>query len=271
MKQNIIMGLLYEKLSYEVMGLIYEVHNELGVGYDEESYQVALEKKLRVNNIPFRSQEARYVEHREERVHKFILDLIIDDKIILELKCLETNFHPKHVFQILSYLKCWKKQLGILVNFGLPSIAYNRYPFTEKENRLVEDYSYIKELITASNRQPLKDLRTFLLDIFEAHGLGYGAKVYKKLLIKELDFNKVEYVERAIIPVKLENQLIKNYEIKWSIINNQFLCGIVAFKEHTKLDILKMSNYLKALNLKIGLLVHFGKKTLEIHGVASKK
>ncbi len=125
------MGLLYEELSYIVRGCIYEVHSEIGTGFDEESYQLALEQKLRERNISYRSQEIGYVNHRGEKVHKFILDLIIDDKIILELKAIETGFPPKHNFQILSYLKCWKKQLGFLVNFGLPSVSIKRNPFRE--------------------------------------------------------------------------------------------------------------------------------------------
>lgn len=208
------MGLLYEELSYIVLGCIYEVHTELEAGFDEESYQLALALKLKENDIPFRSQDIRYVEHRGERFHKFVLDLIIDDKIILELKATENKFHPQHTFQILSYLKCWKKHLGILVNFGLPSVAFKRVPFTEKDGILVEDYTYIKDLITPTIRPSLKDLRAALLNIFQTHGLGYGEQVYKKTLQKELNYKKVKYEEYAIVPVKLKKQFVKNCEVK---------------------------------------------------------
>ena len=265
------MGLLYEELSYIVRGCIYEVHTEVGVGLDEESYQLALELKLKENNIPFRSQEIGYVKHRGNRVHKFVSDLIIDDQIILELKGIENKFHPKHTFQALSYLKHWKKQLGFLVNFGLPSVVIKRLPFTEKEGKLIEDYASVKNLITPTIRQPLTDLRAALLNIFKTHGLGYGEEVYLKILLEELSFNEMKYTKKAIIPVKMKNQFIKNYKIKWPIVNDQFICGIVALKEDLKLDKLKMKNYLKASNLEIGLLAHFGKHTLEIHGITKKK
>jgi len=265
------MGLLYEELSYIVRGCIYEVHTEMGVGLDEESYQLALELKLRENNIPFRSQEIGYVKHRGKRIHKFVLDLIIDDKIILELKAIENGFHPKHTFQILSYLKYWKKQLGFLVNFGLPSVAIGRVPFTEKTGKLIENYDSVKDLITSEIRQPLMDLRACLLNLYKIHGLGYGEKVYSNLLLEELSFNEMLYLEKAIIPITTKNQFIKNYEIKWPTVNNQFICGIVVLKENLKLDKLKMKNYLKAANLKIGLLAHFGKDKLEIYGITNTK
>ncbi|MEM6318434.1 MAG: GxxExxY protein [Bacteroidota bacterium] len=124
------MRLLYEELTFVVRGYIYEVSNELGVGYDEHSYQLALEEKLRENNIPFKSQVHGYVCHKGVKAQEFIADLIVDDVIILELKNIETGFHPNHVFQLLSYLKHWKKQLGLLVNFGLPKAKIQRVPFT---------------------------------------------------------------------------------------------------------------------------------------------
>ncbi len=145
------------------------------------------------------------------------------------------------------------------------------YSLTEKKGALVEDYTYVKSLITPAIRKPLESLRTVLLNIHEIHGLGYGEKIYQNILLKELAFHKMEYIEKATIPVKIRSQVIKSQEIKWPIINNQFICGVVVLKENIKLDILKMSNYLKASGLKIGLLAHFGKNRLEIHGIAAKK
>ncbi|MFK7984106.1 MAG: GxxExxY protein [Saprospiraceae bacterium] len=262
------MGLLYEELSYILRGYIYDVHNEVGVGFDEEIYQLALEQKLRENNISFRSQEIRYVEHKGKRVHKFVLDLIIEDKIILELKCIETNFHPEHVIQLLSYLKCWKKRVGFLVNFGLPKAEIKRYAFTEKEKKIVENYDYIRDLITPNIRPPLMKLRDILLTIFEIHGVGYRALVYEKILLEELSIRQMKFTAKPIIPVKNGTQLLKEYEIKWPLINNQFICGVTAFRESTSLDIIKVKTYLKSLNLPLGLMVHFGKKQLEIYGVS---
>jgi len=261
------MRLLYEELSYIVLGCIYEVHNEVGVGFNEEIYQLALEKKFLEKNISFRSQEAKYVKHNEKRIHKFVLDLIVEDKLILELKCIETNFHPENMVQTISYLKCWKKQLGFLVNFGLPKVFFKRVPFTEKEKKVVEDYDYVKNLIIPDIRQDLMKLRDVLLTIYEIHGVGYRASVYEKILIEELALREMKFTPKPVVPVKSGAQLLKEYEIKWPIVNDQFLCGITAFREHIKLDIIKVQTYLKALNLPLGLLVHFGKKQLEIYGV----
>lgn len=264
------MGLLYEELSYVIRGCIYEVHNELGVGLDEESYHLAMERKLTEKGIPFRSQEIRYVEHRGKKVHKFKLDLIVADKIILELKVQETGFHPENVFQLLSYLKYWKKRLGMLVNFGLPKVAIQRLPFTEKKYNLSEDYSYIKALISPDNRLLLRAVRNALKRILNIHGIGYGETVYRNLLNSELSYQKINFLPKTLLPIYCEDQLLKYYEINWPVIGDQFICGTVVLKESLNLDIAKMQNYLNTLNLPFGILAHFNKNQLEIYGVTSK-
>lgn len=168
------MGLLHEKLTYALRGCFYDIHNELGVGYDEESYHLALEERLKKEHISFQSKVVKYVEHRGKKVHKFVADLIIENKVILELKSLQTNFHPTNYLQILSYLRCWRKDLGLLVNFGTSSVKVERIPFTEKKATFIEDYSELRKVINLDNRTYLKILRDSILAVFEVHGLGAG-------------------------------------------------------------------------------------------------
>jgi len=68
------MGLLHEKLTYALKGCFYKVHNTLGIGYDEETYHLALAEKLKNSNISFKTKVVKYVEHRGVKVHKFIAD-----------------------------------------------------------------------------------------------------------------------------------------------------------------------------------------------------
>lgn len=80
------MELLHKELTYPLRGCFFDVHNSLGNGLDEESYQLALEMRLKKSNISFESKVAKFIKHRGIRIHKFIPDLIIENKIILELK-----------------------------------------------------------------------------------------------------------------------------------------------------------------------------------------
>lgn len=178
------MGMLFEELTYLIRGCIFDVHNTLGTGYDEESYHLALEKRLIEENIPFQSKVTKYIANRGKKIHKFEADLIIDNKVILELKSIQNNFHDAHYQQILSYLKCWRLEIGFLVNFGLPKVNLKRIIYTPKLPELIEDYNYIKEAINPTNKLQLKLTRNAILSIFNTHGVGYEASIYKKLLIE---------------------------------------------------------------------------------------
>jgi len=157
--------------------------------------------------------------------------------------------------------------LGVLVNFGLPSVIDKRMAFSERELTYTEDYTELKGLLSPTNRNNLKKLRTSILTIFESFGLGYGDVVYKGLLQTELTYNNIFYTPQQIIPVEYEGKIIRHFELKLPIIENNIICHIIALKEDLVPDIYKMRTYLKNTNLPIGLLVHFGKEKLEIIGI----
>jgi len=263
------MELIYKDLTHRIRRCIYDVHNALGTGYDEETYHNALILSLKKVGIPVRSKERRVLIHRDREIKKFELDLIVFDKIILELKSIQCDFLQPNYVQIISYLKLWQKHLGLLVNFGLPKAKIKRIPFTEKEKSIIEDYSYIEHLINHENREHLKNLRAAILSVHELHGLGFGENIYQGLIEAELDFRKVKYEIGKIIPVEYEGHVIRKFEMKLPLIEDKFVCLVTAIHDRIDFyDIAKLKTYMKALNIKIGLIVNFGKSSLEIHGVS---
>jgi len=263
------MGLLYEALTYKLRSCIFDVHSSLMSGYDEESYQIALALELRKHNIPYESKAVRYIEHRGIKVYKFVLDLIVADSVILELKYLQDDFHPANYAQILGYLKCWEKELGLLINFGQAQANIKRVIYSEKEFEISENYQVIEKFINSDNRKYLRALRTAIMTIGKMYGVGYRDTIYQSLIEVELNHQKVPFSSPNLIPVWHENTMIRKFELTLPIIANCVLCSIVAHKRNLKADLFKMKTYLRAANLQIGLLVHFGKNKLEIFGVAS--
>ncbi|HEX9972127.1 MAG TPA: GxxExxY protein, partial [bacterium] len=185
------MGLIYEELTHQLIGCFYEVHNSLGVGYDEKAYHKALEKLFKMRGIPFRSKERRTISHRDCKVKDFEVDFVTFDKIILELKSLQSNFLQSNYVQILSELKLWDLRLGFLVNFGLQKVEFERMLFDEKPKSINENYDFIKNKITEQERKVLAKLIEAILYIFNAHGSGSGESVYHKMLNIELDYRKI--------------------------------------------------------------------------------
>ncbi|SEA45220.1 GxxExxY protein [Flavobacterium gillisiae] len=118
--------LIYKEESFQIVGILFEVHNNLGGGFSEIVYKDALEYELRNLKIPF-EREKEYVVHYKNTVlnHKFYADFVLFDKIILELKSCE-KLDSKHTAQCINYLKVSTNKLAILANFNNKSLEYKR-------------------------------------------------------------------------------------------------------------------------------------------------
>jgi GxxExxY protein len=261
------MALIYQDLTQILIGCIYDVHNKLGTGYDEEAYHQGLLRRFKQENIPFVSKERKWLLHRNMQIRFFELDILAYNKIILSLKNIQSDFLQPHKVQIISELKLWQKNLGLLVNFGLPRVNYKRVPFSEKKKNIFEDYDYIKKQISESDRQILKVIREALLFIFKCHGLGYGKSIYKKIVAAEFNFQRLNFKTDVPIPVKYDQEIIRHCEMRYLLVEDRIILGITALRKELNYEIVTIQTYLKALGLSIGLVVNFGRTHLELIGV----
>ena len=117
--------ILYKELSFAVVGAAMEVHKVLGPGFLESVYQLALEKELKLRNIPFQHQVELPVWYKGDLVGIYKADLIIDNKIIVEIKGV-SKLNASHQAQALHYLAATGLELAILINFGMSSLEYQR-------------------------------------------------------------------------------------------------------------------------------------------------
>jgi len=108
--------IVYKELSYEIVGILYEVYNELGYGFKEIYYEKAIKKCFVEKGIKFKEQIPFKLSFKGEVVGTFYLDFLVDDKIILELKK-GNYFSKKNIEQVNEYLKITGKKLAIIANF----------------------------------------------------------------------------------------------------------------------------------------------------------
>ena len=102
------------------------VHRELGHGFLEIVYKDALELEFKKNDIQFEREQEYVVNYKGIKLpHRFYADFVLMDKIILEVKGM-SGLVDEHVAQTLNYLKVSENKLGLLVNFGTPSLQYKR-------------------------------------------------------------------------------------------------------------------------------------------------
>ncbi|NDI76274.1 GxxExxY protein [Psychrilyobacter piezotolerans] len=117
--------MLYKELSYRIIGLAMEVHRELGYGFLEKVYENALVILLKENNIKIEQQKQIIIEFHKKEIGNYISDLLIEDKIIVELK-VATQIKEVHKAQVANYLKATNKKLGIILNFGKEKLKFER-------------------------------------------------------------------------------------------------------------------------------------------------
>ena len=110
-------SILHKELTGSILKLFYEVYNELGYGFLEKVYQNALYNELKNNGFDVESQKQIKVYYKNVEVGEYYADLIVNDKVILELKATEA-ITEAHEFQLLNYLKSTNIEVGLLLNFG---------------------------------------------------------------------------------------------------------------------------------------------------------
>lgn len=107
----------HQELTKSIIGIYYKVDNELGFGFLEKVYHKALLIELKNNGYKIDSEKKVNVYYKNEIVGEYIPDIIINDSVIVELKCVEylTDIHEN---QLLNYLKATDCEVGLILNFG---------------------------------------------------------------------------------------------------------------------------------------------------------
>lgn len=109
-------------LSYKVIGCAMEVYKTLGPGLLESAYEKALTHELKLEGIPVASQVEVGLNYKGINIGEGLrLDLLVDDKLIVEIKSVE-EIKPVHHKQLLTYLKLMDKRVGLLINFNVNDI-----------------------------------------------------------------------------------------------------------------------------------------------------
>jgi len=125
--------MLHEGLTSQILEACFEVVNELGSGFLESVYERSLMIALSHKNISSVAQVPMKVKFRGAIVGDFYADLLIEEKVIVELKAVG-RILSEHKAQVINYLNATGIEVGLLVNFGNPRLEYYRL---HKSNNLV--------------------------------------------------------------------------------------------------------------------------------------
>jgi len=112
-------------ITYAINGAVFEVNRILGPGFLEKVYERALLIELKKRGLKAESQVPIKVSYKEENVGEYFVDILVEEKVIVEVKTVET-FDKIHEAQLLNYLKASGIQVGLLVNFKHPKADVKR-------------------------------------------------------------------------------------------------------------------------------------------------
>ena len=127
-------NLLYKEESFKIVGCAMEVINELGHGFSEKVYENAMAVELNLQDISFLQQKRFDVDYKKYKVGEYVPDLVVFDKIIVEMKTIEKiTDHERG--QVINYLKTTGFKLGMILNFKHAKLEWERIVL-EKSGKL---------------------------------------------------------------------------------------------------------------------------------------
>jgi GxxExxY protein len=109
--------LKHKELSEKIIAAAYNIHNELGYGFLEKVYRNAIVIELEEAEIKCVVEVPLKVSYHNKTVGDYFADIIVDDKIIVEVKAV-SKLEPVHEVQLVNYLKATGVNVGLLINFG---------------------------------------------------------------------------------------------------------------------------------------------------------
>lgn len=141
--------LMFKEEVYAIIGAAMEVHREKGCGFAEPVYQECVEIELTDRKIPAEAQKEMAIFYNGRKLKKtYLADFVAYGKIIIELKALD-QLTPREEAQVINYLKSSGLEVGVLINFGAPSLEWKRIVLT---NHNVESVDLQSKLQTNSRK-----------------------------------------------------------------------------------------------------------------------
>src|SRR6267143_5985621 len=126
-------GLKHRDLTQKIIGVFYEVYNELGHGFLESVYETAFEIALTAKGLSVLRQIEVPVWFRGRKIGDFTADMLVEKSVLLELKA-GSQLNPAHEAQLLNYLRATEIEVGMLLSFGLkPEFKRLAYDNTRKK------------------------------------------------------------------------------------------------------------------------------------------
>lgn len=265
--------MIYPELVYRIQGIALDIYHKVPGQWKEETMESILCDGIKNINLSVERQKEFEVLFKENRVGLFFCDLIIDNKIIIEIKVVP-EIYPLHKAQIISYLKVADLPLGLLINFGGSKFYTKAFPNNvSNKNVLNINFDINKTNLSIDDKNIIMPYLLIGKDILENLGHGFFHQVYRRAFWDELVQIKKDFELIKNLELNYKGKLYDTKEVRFFKIHSamasssngsgNLLISVVAVVGIDNLLISRFSKFIKHFNCRHGLIINFNNTKLD--------
>jgi GxxExxY protein len=258
-----------DPLAYAVIGHAQKVHREIGPGIDEVFYHRSLAELLEIDGIEHYYKPRGELIHRGSVADIFEPDIVLPERLIPELKVLPGDFEPRNFLQIKSYLKFWKIRQGFLMDFGKESLVLRSYLYDEPPAAGFEHDKMLAGAPAMADAALVRRLVECIARVGILHGFGYRDTSYRGLLLADFVADQIPCLCAPNVAVRRDERLLGHTTLtRFLVVAEQAAILVLSQREDIRAaDRAIVQTALRLLELSWGVIVHFGKKSLQLQWV----
>jgi GxxExxY protein len=260
--------MIYEKETSLIRKGLFEIQNLVGLGHNEEAYHKAMVLWLKEQGIPHTSKAPHSLLFGREPAHILYPDLIVWDKITIELKAVARHLQNPERVQIFNYLKRRNDQLGLLVNMGMDRVHVERILYEPPAYQQTEDWKFWNHQISGSTRDIGFQIREVIQELYETHQTGYGTEVIEKLIQFGLNKTDLKFTPSPLGRSEFNGTSLGENPLDCILIENKIILIHSALFDSNQFNINRGRSFMKCLSIPWGIAVNFGKQNLDITGLS---
>lgn len=261
--------LIFEEETAQLRKGLFYVQNEVGLGHREEVYHHAMMLWMERQGIPFVSKSPETLLFGGELAYTLYPDLVVWDKITVELKSVVRHLREPEYVQLFNYLKKKNHRLGLLVNMGLDRVYVKRVVYEQPAFEWCEDWAAWRDCVEEDIRELGSEVRDVLHRLYTEHQTGYGAEVVEALLRFAFQLHGLPFEVRPVAFGVYGGEKLGKTPLDCWLIEGRILFVFTALFDDNQFNISRGLSFMRNLGVAWGLAVNFGKKNVQISGLSS--
>lgn len=246
----------HSDITYKIRGSIYDIYNNVIGVWSEKTFENILFYALAKQGLQAERQKEYAVYYKDNKVGLYRTDLVVEDKVIIELKVVPEIF-ALHIAQTISYLKVTGLDLAILVNFGGEELYLKSFPNNVSQKRVIEtNFDISKINLDKNDIDLIAPYLNISREILEILGPGYFHQVYRRAFWDELHYHSIGFEWIKELELEYQGEVFDKKEMNFFKIND-LLISIVAIGKFNNLVLKRFAKYINHFKCEKGLIINF--------------